>query len=181
MRIELELATIKEMSLAREDENWEFRAYLKWHDPPGLDALVQQLYEEISTQIDCTQCGNCCRESAPVLSARDVRRFANGLGISAAKFQAESLIPDEEKGKFCFSAKPCPFLKDNKCTNYENRPEDCRSYPHLHEKHFTTRLMGVIDSCEICPIVFNVYERLKEELRWRPPEPTRWSSESCTH
>jgi hypothetical protein len=167
MKLEFDLATIKETSLAREDENWDFRSYLKWHDPPELDSVVRELFDEISAQIDCTQCGNCCRESAPVLSAKDVRRFAEGLGIPAEKFQAESLVPDEEKGKFRFSAKPCPFLKDNKCANYEHRPEDCRSFPHLHKRHFTTRLMEVIDSCEICPIVFNVYERLKDEVRWR--------------
>lgn len=42
--------------------------------------------------------------------------------------------------------------------------ENCISYPHLHKKDFTSRLIGVIENCSVCPIVFNVYERLKERI-----------------
>ena len=44
------------------------------------------------------------------------------------------------------------------------RPKDCVSYPYLLKKDFTSRLMGVIGNCSVCPIVFNVYELLKDEV-----------------
>jgi len=34
----------------------------------------------------------------------------------------------------------------------------------LHKKEFVFRLWGVVDNCSICPIVFNVYEHLKDKL-----------------
>ena len=49
---------------------------------------------------------------------------------------------------------------------YAHRPKDCHSYPHLHKKEFVFRLWGVVENCSICPIVFNVYEQLKDELRY---------------
>ncbi|MBW1737720.1 MAG: hypothetical protein JRJ69_09220 [Deltaproteobacteria bacterium] len=50
------------------------------------------------------------------------------------------------------------------CSHYELRPEACRSFPHLHKEEFVSRLMGVIQNYAVCPIIFNVYERLKNEL-----------------
>jgi hypothetical protein len=51
---------------------------------------------------------------------------------------------------------------------------DCRSYPHLHKKDFAHRVIKVIDNCSICPIAFNVFERLKAELwqKWKKWEKT---------
>jgi hypothetical protein len=62
---------------------------------------------------------------------------------------------------------PCLFLKDLKCSVYESRPADCKSYPHLHKKDITSRLLGVIDNYSECPIVFNVYEELKTEYNFK--------------
>ena len=39
-----------------------------------------------------------------------------------------------------------------------------RPFPHLHKEEFIFRLWGVVENCPICPIVFNVYEQLKDEL-----------------
>ena len=58
----------------------------------------------------------------------------------------------------------CPFLKNNKCACYSVRPESCRTYPQLHKNEFTSRLFGIIKNHSICPIVFNVYEMLKEKV-----------------
>jgi Fe-S-cluster containining protein len=55
-------------------------------------------------------------------------------------------------------------LKDNLCINYDHRPKDCSSYPHLHKNEFLSRTWGVIDNYSVCPIVFNTYEILKIEL-----------------
>jgi Fe-S-cluster containining protein len=66
--------------------------------------------------------------------------------------------------RYTFNTNPCPFLKGNNCTIHNFRPDDCRSYPHLHKKNFISRTIGVIKNCSVCPIVFNVYENLKNEM-----------------
>jgi Fe-S-cluster containining protein len=63
---------------------------------------------------------------------------------------------------------PCPKLDGTLCSIYENRLELCKSFPHLEQPGFTTRLMGVIDNVAICPIAFNAFEELKTRLGWLP-------------
>ncbi len=167
MKIITDLKYIKEMAKKRDEENWEFRAFLKQIDksPKEIDATVQTISDQVTSQIDCTRCANCCKQSRPVLDQDDISKFALGLKVGVPEFQERYLSQDEEnKPKYIFNELPCPFLKNDQCSHYDYRPKDCRSYPHLHKKGFTSRLLGCIANYEICPIVFNVYEQLKIEL-----------------
>ena len=85
------------------------------------------------------------------------------------------LVPLEEEETFTFNKRPCPLLQGNRCTAHGSQPEDCRSFPHLHKKEFVFRLIRVVENCSICPIVFNVFERLKDEL-WQEPDDV-WDEE----
>ena len=162
MRLETDLRKIKKMAKKKENENWAFRGYLKGKGSEEIDPIVHRLYEEVSAQIDCTTCGNCCKEVSPVLSPKDIEVFSEGLGMPVSEFKPLHLTVD--MGDTIFNQRPCPFLKDNKCSNYDHRPANCQSYPHLHKDDFTTRLFGVLNNYGICPIVFNVYEQLKDEV-----------------
>lgn len=164
--METDLSRIKRLAEKKEDENWGFRAFLKGFDMPlkKMDRIVHRLYKQISSQIDCTKCANCCREIQIGLYKEDIKNFSKGIGTSAKQFRKRYLIEGEETGEFIFKEKPCPFLKNNLCSQYNYRPKVCRSYPHLHKKDFVFRLIGVIHNSSVCPIVFNVYEYLKGEL-----------------
>ena len=47
-----------------------------------LDAIVHKHYEDVTSQIDCCACGNCCRQILPTLDNADVTRLAAGLGAT---------------------------------------------------------------------------------------------------
>jgi hypothetical protein len=166
MKMETDPKIIERLAREREEENWEFRRFLK--DLPiedeELDALVHRHFEEVSSHVDCCACANCCREVLPILSTFDVERLAGGVGISGEDLIDRFLVPGEETGTFTFNSKPCPMLFENRCTVYESRPEDCRSFPHLHKDEFVFRLIQAVQNCSICPIVFHVFERLKNDL-----------------
>jgi len=168
VKVETDLKKIKETAKQKEDENWEFRSFLKGYDieVKELDSIVHRLFEEAYREIDCTACGNCCREISPVLDQEDIERLYRELGISPENFMKRFLVKDDKNYSegFIFDKKPCPFLKGNLCSHYELRPEDCRSFPHLHKEEFVSRLIGVVENYGLCPIVFNVYEQLKAEL-----------------
>ena len=166
MDIETDIERIKLLAEANEDENWRFRAYLKGSDLSiaALDRLVWRQLGEVARQIDCCACANCCRVMSPQLSARDIRRLADHLGIQKAQLINDYLRPSDEKGKYALAQTPCRFLHEQRCSVYDARPDDCRSFPHLQKREFRSRLMGVIENCSICPIVYNVFERLKLEL-----------------
>ena len=169
MKIEIDLEKIKSAGKQKDDENWKFRAYLKGLDieEAELDKIVHQINDKVTSQIDCTECGNCCKVFNPTLDKDDVVKISSSLNMDVDEFKTAYLIEsNEEIDCYNFNTVLCPFLKDNKCTNYANRPKVCESYPHLQKEEFWTRLMGVVQNYSICPIVFNVYEQLKEEL-WR--------------
>jgi len=164
--LETDPRKIASLAEEREEENWEFRSFLKGCDDGEIDAAVCRIYARVSGAIDCTNCGNCCREVSPVLGAQDVERLSAGLGFSVAQTTAQYLVPSaEEPGRHQFRERPCPFLKGSTCSVYDHRPSDCRSFPHLDKEGFTERLMGVVANYGVCPIVFNVYEALKQEFR----------------
>lgn len=167
--METDIRKIEQQARLKEDENWRFRCYLKASDLPvsRIDALVKKLYQEVSAQIDCTKCGNCCRVIQPLLTDADIKRLAAHLGLSVKQFRDDFIkVGSEEETGAEFSTMPCPFLRDNICSVYDYRPRDCQSYPHLHKKDFVFRMNQAYNNCSVCPIVFNVYEGLKSEL-WR--------------
>jgi len=157
------------MAEIKENENWEFRSFLKGYDieVEELDFMVHELFEEVQREIGSTVCGNCCRKISPVLEQEDIERLYRGLAISPENFKKRFLVKNDKNYSegFIFNKKPCPFLKGNLCSHYEIRPEDCRSFPHLHKEEFVFRLIGVVANYGMCPLVFNVYERLKAKLR----------------
>ena len=169
MKLETDLDKIKKLSEKNDQENWNFRTFLKGYHTTveEMDAIVHELYQRISSEIDCTDCANCCKKVQPVLDQEDIKKFCDGFGISVSQFKRKSLKPHKEQGKSVFKGKSCPLLKNNLCSIYTHRPKDCKSYPHLHKKEFVFRLWGVVENCSICPIVFNVYEQLKDKL-WYP-------------
>jgi Fe-S-cluster containining protein len=166
MKLEKDINRIKKLAEEKEEENWGFRTFLKSSEIPSkkIDAMVQQLNRDISAQIDCSTCGNCCREMPVKLSERDIAGMANGLKMPQEAFKKQYLEKDEDGETYVFNSKPCPFLDGNKCSVHSFRPDDCRSYPHLHKENFTSRTISVIHNCSVCPIAFNVYEALKNEI-----------------
>ena len=47
----------------------------------------------------------------------------------------------------------CPFLKDNKCSIYENRPLTCRAFPFINTGFFEAQRTGKanVNISDVCP------------------------------
>ena len=87
MFLELYLEKIKRFSERNEEKNWRFRAFLKFGDDRKIDSIVHGLYQEISEEIDCTQCGNCCRELRPLLAKKEVKLLAYFINMPEDEFR----------------------------------------------------------------------------------------------
>ncbi len=166
--MELDVNRVGDLARQKEEENWAFRAYLKGWDRPAaeLDAIVHRLYREIVPHVDCQACRNCCKRLRPHFSDEEVQAIAMVLGIPTNRVHDIYLNPDPDEGGFTTKALPCSFLVGQDCRARDARPDGCRTYPYLEKDFFASRLMGVVESCAVCPIVFNVYEHLKAELGW---------------
>jgi hypothetical protein len=170
-----DLPYIEQTSQANEQENLDFRSFVKGDldlSDYRLHGIVKQATEEVWAHIDCRTCANCCKTRHPVFSRAEVQRIAEYLGITPAELRARYLEVDQEVAKYVTRQLPCPFLQDNLCSIYDVRPSVCAGYPHLH-RNFRNRLWQTIDNAETCPIVFNVLERLKGRLGFRDTQKRR--------
>ena len=167
MKIETDIDRIEEMTRQGEDEDRRYRRLLERCDLTAeqIDAIVHKHLREVSEQIECRECGNCCKVFRPQLTPQDVGRLAGHLGIPEEEFVEEYIVEfGAGKAQF-FKCAPCPFLHDNACTVYPGRPDVCRAYPTLYKEDFIRNIGITFSNCSVCPIVYNVYERVKMEIR----------------
>jgi len=165
--LEIDLNYILKLSKKREKENSNFRMFLKGEDSKKLDKIVHPLEQEISSQIDCKECANCCKKLHPALTNEELKVLSGIKNMSVNAFKLKYVEKDPYDQKLYLKHTSCIFLKDKVCSVYEQRPEPCRSYPNIHKSAFSSRSMVMMENYGICPIVFNVIERLKLELNYR--------------
>ena len=164
MYLETDLIKIKQLAAEREDENYCFRAFLKEKDGKKVDSIVHRLHEKYVSLIDCTTCGNCCHCLKPRVEEEDIEILARLENISIEDYMASNC--EEDFGDIYLKNKPCRYVDRKKCNIYENRPTQCRHFPYTDKEEFISRLWGMIGFYEICPIVFNLMEELKDRYRF---------------
>jgi Fe-S-cluster containining protein len=161
--IETDPARLLALAEAKADSHMELRAHLKHRVASSkVDALFRRLFQEVSREIDCTKCGNCCVRLSPRLHADDVERLAGRLGLKSPELEKKLLRKDDDG--WLFSRQPCPLLEGKRCSCYADRPDDCRSYPHLDKPDRVSALLTIVSNAEVCPIVYEVLERAKVAL-----------------
>ena len=162
MHIETDLDIIQQQSIAKQDENDSFRQFVRVQDTEEIDKAVHALNNEITPQINCLECGNCCRSLMINVEPGELKAVADHLQITESEAK-EKYIETSVEGEMLMNVIPCAFLSGNACTVYESRFSECREFPHLHKPQFRGRLFGTLMHYGRCPIIYNVMERLKIE------------------
>ena len=166
-----QLIQIRKLAERKEDENFRFRQFLKNRcnlESDEIDGRVFETTRRVWTGIDCTTCANCCRELKPEFSVEEVDRVARRLGMEHQQFIETYLERSDSENRWQTRTAPCPFLKDNLCSIYEDRPAECSGYPYLYNPDFVSRTLAMIDRTFTCPIVYEVMEELKKSLGFLP-------------
>jgi uncharacterized protein len=124
-----------------------------------LNALPE-LHEQAFSNINCLECGNCCKNYSPRFKQPDIKRIAKVLRMKEGDFTTKYLRLDNEND-YVVKQSPCPFLgEDNYCSIYEDRPSDCRRYPYTDEDVLIKRVTLTLKNATSCPAVFTVLEAL---------------------
>ena len=95
--------------------------------------------KKIKIKFECQGSGNCCVSRGSYgfvyLTNKDVLRFSKYFKISTNKFikkycsKSDNYYHLKEEKNNC----DCIFLKKNKCSVYQSRPEQCRTWPFWSE------------------------------------------------
>lgn len=143
-----------------EDENWALRAFLKEQNWKKVGEIVHKLHRELFKDYDCISCSNCCEVILPLVKKNEIREISHNLGITEDEFKRKYLVKTDEG--LMINNQPCPFLNDNGCEVYEYRPESCKEYPFTEKAEITSRLINLVENCKVCPVVYEIFERLKK-------------------
>ena len=156
---------VKSKAQRLEEQNYKFRTFLKNRaDDDKLDAQFLALHKELFADYDCCKCANCCKAYNIILAGDEVKRISAFLGLTESDFIAEYLQnadADDEK-PYKVREKPCSFLGgDGRCRIQNCKPDVCNEFPYTDKPGRLPRMYGVIKNAELCPVVFEILERLK--------------------
>ena len=97
-----------------------------------------------------------------------MERDAEYLGISPEQFIDFFLKKHEYEMGYQTKHKPCDFLQDEgECKLGDCKPDSCKKYPYTDQPERLFSLLSVLDTVEVCPVAFEIYERLKAEYSFR--------------
>jgi uncharacterized protein len=129
-----------------------------------LNALADEIHENVFNQIDCLDCANCCKSIPPIINETDVRRISKHLHMKATDFKNQYVKYDEDMD-MVINGSPCPFLmQNNTCEIYDLRPKACREYPHTNNFEFADHLKLHAVNSMYCPAVYHIIEELEKKL-----------------
>ena len=129
-----------------------------------MDTFFHTLHNSVFSNINCLECANCCKTTGPLFTDKDINRIAKHLNCKPSIFTEKYLRVDEDKD-YVLKSLPCVFLsKDNSCSIYDIRPKACREFPHTDRIKQSQLLSLTKQNIEVCPAVFKIVEKLKQEF-----------------
>ncbi len=158
----MDLARFHQQSLYKKKATIYFLNKMKRKTPKDFFQQMWAFHDEVFDNIDCLECGNCCKSISPVLNQCDVDRLAKALRMKTAQFEDAYLDIDQDEDRV-FKNTPCSFLMaDNYCMAYSSRPKACREYPHTRGVESKRTIHLLSKNYFYCPAVFEVVEKLKK-------------------
>lgn len=103
-------------------------------------------------RFQCTQCGDCCSGAPGYVWVvnEEIAAIAAELKMEVADFEAKYVRKvGVRKSLIEYSNGDCVFLKDRKCTVYNARPRQCRTWP-FWDSNLRSRETWE-HTCEVCP------------------------------
>jgi Fe-S-cluster containining protein len=158
---------VKDKALKFKEQNLDFRSFLKIRaDSRKLDEQFQNLHTELFARYDCTKCNNCCKSYPISLKADEIKVIAQFLEQREDDFIVAYLRKYEDG--YIIRESPCIFLsQDGRCLIQSCKPAACQGYPYTDKPNRLSSMFSIIESAEVCPVVFEILKRLKAIYHFR--------------
>lgn len=139
-----------------------FLTKIENNTPRGYDKLTPGVEKEVWKEVDCLTCANCCKTMTPTFTKADTKRISAHFDMTPAAF-TEKWLRKDRGGDWMNKVEPCQFLnlKDNKCSIYSIRPEDCSGFPHLAKTRIKQYAHVHKQNIEYCPATYKMVEKMK--------------------
>ncbi len=96
----------------------------------------------------------------------EAERDATHLGMPEDAFVKKYLRWNEQRAQYETSM-PCGFLQeDGQCLLGDCKPDNCKKFPYTDQPERLQSLYNVLDAVSVCPVAFEIYERLKKEYHF---------------
>ncbi len=163
----MEKVNLRSFKLKIYNNKKSLRAYinkLAKAKPRNLDATIKVLEKEVWKEVDCLSCANCCKTMTPTFTPKDINRISKHFNQTPKEFY-KKWLKKERNGDVVNKIQPCQFLnlKDNKCSIYAIRPEDCSGFPHLSKKFIDYDHVHK-QNIEYCPATYKLVEKMMVAL-----------------
>jgi len=155
---------VKYAAEQKEKENIRFRTFLKYRaDEEELDQQFYDLHVKLFSNYDCSRCRNCCKEFHGTFSHDELDKCAAAFGLTKDDFMKKYLNESMELGEYQTKNMPCDFLLANgECELGESKPKGCKEFPHTNKPGRLQSLYSVLSVASVCPVAFEIVERLKK-------------------
>lgn len=94
----------------------------------------------------CQQCGKCCKDlqGYVYVTNKELEKISRGLKITNETFKKKYLSKNGKLKPHLKAKKngSCIFLKSQRCSIYEFRPKQCRTYPFWSENFKSKRTLN---------------------------------------
>jgi uncharacterized protein len=100
----------------------------------------------------CTECGDCCTGAPGYVwvNGEEIAAMAARLGMTVAAFEEQYVRKvGMRKSLVEYDNGDCVFLKDRKCSIYEQRPRQCKTWPFWDSNIKSPKAWA--QTCEACP------------------------------
>lgn len=162
----MNLRTFRQQLLDKKPRLRRFLTKLEKTPPRGLQKMAEEADKQTWKEVQCLDCGNCCRSMTPTFTPADVKRISAHLNMTPQAFRDKWLYKDRE-GDWMNTKRPCQFFnkEDFKCSIYEVRPIDCAGFPHLTKKKTLDYIHIYKQNVEYCPATQRWVEHLEEMVK----------------
>ena len=164
-KIAINLRSFKQKARLNKPRMRRFLTRLEMTPPRHLEKLTHTLEQEVWNEVDCLSCANCCKTMTPTFNARDLKRISAHFGQTVEEFKEKWLYKERGTGDWMNRKQPCQFLnlKDNKCSIYAIRPDDCAGFPHLPKK-MKDYVHVHKQNIEYCPATYRIVEKMMDSI-----------------